>query len=713
MATKGIVFEGRKILIPGAYGYGEPLNPVEFNAVALNVVCLVGTSKGGEPHKPMYFGIGSQDSAHRLYRGGNLPIAARAAWNPSPDEKFKGADVICFMRVNRAIAATTTLSNADSVEVIKVTDRDWGEHGNGTQVGITVGRFDASLRRVRIKKTTDGIDLTSPDLGKIMRVAYTGNGTASAQVRDYVDTLTFLKLQYNGDATAVKVQVKLKNGSTTDKEMVFTVTEAEDDPAEDFTVDLVNPSYDTLEELAAYIDTKPGFNATVLPGGVGQPSNLLNINAAEVTVPTGGTDHVNLSADMESGRELVVTVTPAGGGVVHDGSASFTVRLGTKGVETIEKLAEYIDSQSYFNVSVLGSGGMPSSHLDDLDATALDAVGFEFRSINGAIVDYLNRFGAIVKGELLKVGELPVAATGLVSLTGGSEGPPPSINDWKNAFARLMQEHIYFLVPCTDDELIIQAALDHVVTARDIKVKRRRQLFCGSALDDVDFSNPLFTTIDGLKNRIFDINSSAASCFSPGVYVEVEGEEKLMPSWVLAAAAAGMKGGGKPQMSLTYKYFRFLGLQGDFDPTAEEEVITAGASYMVKVPNKGYQLRVSQTTNLRTGVPFYSEPSMIHVADTILTDLELTLGDRFTGVPPEKNVKIILNQIKSDTEYVLQKYQDEGALVGNDDVPGYKVTRVSYLPNERRYHVELQAEIGVPGNYITIKAGWTTTAASV
>jgi hypothetical protein len=711
MATRGIVFEGRKILIPGAYGYGEPLNPVEFNAVALNVVCLVGTSKGGEPHKPTYFGIGSQDSAHRMYRGGNLPVAARAAWNPSPDEKFKGADVICFMRVNRAIAASRVLSNADSVEVIKVIDRDWGEHGNGTQVGITAGKFDASLRRVKIKKTTDGIDLTSPDLGKVFRLAYSGNGGATAQVQDYTDTLTFLDIRYNGDATGVTARVKLKDGSTTDKELVIDVTGATDGGV-DTTFDLVHANFDTLEELAAAIDAITGFNATVLPGGVGQASNLLNLTSAQV-VPLANASALTLSADMESGRELVVTVTPAGGAVEHDGSASFTVRLGTKGVETVEKLAEYIDSQSYFNVSVLGSNGMPSSHLDDLAATTITSEGIELRAINGAIVDYLNRFGAIVKGELLVTGVNPVAASGLVSLTGGSEGPPPTIADWKAAFARLMNEHVYFVVPCTDDELIIQAALDHVVTARDIKVKRRRQLFCGAALDDVNFSNPLLTTIEGLKNRIFDINSSAASCFAPGVYVEVDGEEVLKSSWVLAAAAAGMKGGGKPQMSLTYKYFRFLGLQGDFDPTAEEEVITAGASYMVKVPNKGYQLRVSQTTNLRTGVPFYSEPSMIHVADTILTDLELTLGDRFTGVPPEKNVKIILNQIKSDTEYVLKKYQDEGALVGNDDVPGYKVTRVSYLPNERRYHVELQAEIGVPGNYITIKAGWTTTAASV
>ena len=83
--ARGIVFQGRLIKIPGAYGYGEPADPVVVNPVALNVVALVGESQGGEPGKPMFFNLSGRDRALDYLRGGPLQVAARAAWAPSGD----------------------------------------------------------------------------------------------------------------------------------------------------------------------------------------------------------------------------------------------------------------------------------------------------------------------------------------------------------------------------------------------------------------------------------------------------------------------------------------------------------------------------------------------------------------------------------------------------------------------------------------------------
>lgn len=601
--ARGIVFQGRLIKIPGAYGYGEPADPVVVNPVALNVVALVGESLGGEPGKPMFFNLSGRDRALDYLRGGPLHTAARAAWAPSGD--MPGADVIICVRTNAALKATATFDDTAAADAIKVSDRDWGVHGNGTQIAFLAGKGDPTLRRVGVRKMADAIDQISPDLGQVLKVSYTGDGTATIQV-----------------------------------------TQA---------------------------------------AGVGTLT----------AVVTGATD----------------------------GTTGFTFTLTDAGVNTIEKLANMIASLAGWNARVMGNAQMKSNWLDAMAAPAAlegvdpDGAGAQVApktpvtllAINGACVDWINRFAVPAEAELLAWG-VSVAVTGYQFLTGGAEGVS-DIDAYKDAFAKLSTEPAYFIVPCTDDPLVVSAALEHVVAMRDVKVKRRRQLFAGHALADVTFAPNGQIDISVLADRIFTMNSFAASMFTPGIELEDEGEVKLFASWAFAAAAAGLKAGGKPQMSLTYKYIKCLGVQGNYDPLTEEMLIDAGASYLVKVPQRGFRIGMSQTAQLKSSVPFYCEPSMIHVADTILTDMELTLGEKYTGVPPERDLAIQLNRLKRDAERVFQEYVDDGALVGTDENPAFVITRVGFA--NQTWQVEAKAGIGEPGNYITILAGWTAVSGSV
>lgn len=593
MATKGIVFGGRTITVPGAYGFGDASDLVDISIGALNVVMIAGEAEGGQPNTPLIFGVGSQDRALKMIRGGNLAEAMHAAWNPSPDSTIKGADVIIAVRVNPATRAGTILLDTAGTpaNAIQIYDRDWGKHGNGTQIGILAGKVDDTLRRVVVKKVADGVNQTSPDLGEILTIAYTGNGTA--------------------------------------------------------TVDL----------------------------------NIVS------SVPN-----------------LVVAISGA-----TDGSASFTVDLTGKAVKTIEKLAAFIQAQTGFNVKVLSSPQMPSAQLDPIGtAVPVPSTGAILRGINGACVDWINRNAISAIAEFIG-NAATVAVIGPVFLTGGTEGTT-TINEWKQAFAKLGNEPGYILVPCTDDEAVHAAATDHIITMSDIKIKRRRQGYYGHGIGDVVFAPDGSVDITNLADRIFRINSDRVVFATPGVYVnDMNGDNTLFPSWLLAAIMAGIKAGGDPQQALTGKYVKITDVEGNYDPTLEEEVIAAAASYVTKVPNKGFRIGIGQLAQLRTTNTLQSEPSVLHVADVVLTNLEDYLGDKYVGIPPTSVITVRLNQIKRDVEKMLDQAAADGMLVGGlkdgKAVGPYRNVKVTF--SNRTYAVEFEASIAEPGNYITILAHWS------
>jgi hypothetical protein len=704
MATPGIVFEGRTILKPGAYGYGQPVSTLQFNAIALNVVAVVGTGLGGPPQTPFYFGITSVQAGLQLARGGDIWVAASCAWNPSPNLTTPGADKICFMRINKATQASVSLQNDVPENVVMVTDRDWGKHGNSGQIAILPGD-NVLLRRVQLKKTVDSVNNLSPDLGQIMFMSYDGNGTATLIVDEFTNSTPFMTLAYHGNgivATAAITDDGLGNRTlttTVDPKVVGP------DGSAGFTLALTNILYNSTDAVAAHINTLTGWTAVVDSGGAGEFSNFM----APFTQLAIGLSPHTINAVTDAGRELVVVVTPAS--VSPDGSKGFRIVLGAKGFETVQKIVNFINEQSYFNVQILASAGMAADWLDNYTVGPLTTDGVYLNGINGGIVDWIQTYAPAHTATLLLKGHAPVKEIGLTPLLGGSEGPPPTLTDWVHCFAKLSQEHVYFIVPCTEDLLVQSVALQHVLQSCDIKVKMRRQLYAGSALADLNFASPLQTNVTALANRIFRLNSSPASCFCPGIAViDDQGNETMFPGWALAASAAGMKAGSPPQESLTFKYFSMLDIQGQIANSSEEAFITAGASY-VKQVSDGFQMQIAQTTCLTDNRPFYSESSMIHVADTLLTDLELSLAKAYVGRPPEKLVLIRQQQIRADAEAIAQKYVDSGGLVAPDiHTPAYSFQLPIWLPDQRRWHLVGRAEIGVPGNYITINMGWTTTS---
>ena len=598
MATTGIYFGGRTIKIPGAYAVGDASDLIEVNVSALNVVMLIGSSQGGKPNTPLFFNSANQAKALSMLRGGPLYMAAQAAWGASNTEGVNAADVIICLRVDPATQAVNSFIDEQTTPALAfdVLARDWGKHGNGNQVQILAGANNAALRRISIKKIEDSVNQVSPDLGEVLTIAYTGNGTASVQVH------------------------------------------------------------------------------------------------AVAGVPT-----------------LDVAVTGA-----TDGTAGFSIALDSAAVDTLQKLAAFISGQTGYNVKLLGGSTIPSVQLDPMATPAvLASAGVKLLAVNGACVDWINRYSvsciATFRGNAAHV-----AIAGPVFLAGGADGVP-SLTNWQSGMRKLETEPGYFLVPCTGDPLVHAAGLDHVIRMSDVKVKRRRVMYAGHEVGDVVFSPDGTVNYANLADRVFALNSARVVFATPGIQEQVNGTVQTFGSWLLAAKLAGLKAGNKPQESLTFKYVRTLGLEGDFDTATQEQIIDTAATQVVKVPNKGFRVVLGQCAQLRTTNVIESEPSVLHCADTLLTNLETFLEEKYTGVPAAGNIQLILASIKKDCENIGKQAEALGMIVSgyvNGQLkPALTVNRVSFA--NRTYAIDLSAALSEPGNYITVMAHWQAVEGAV
>lgn len=257
MAQSGIYFGGRTITIPGAYAVGDDSALLQVQLGALNVVAIVGSARGGKPNTPLFMNLANKEAGLAMLRGGDLYEAAKKAWTPSPDRR--GADVIIAVRPDPAAQAQTTFNDGETTPApaLRAKARDWGEHGNGTQVQILPGQADATLRRVSIRKVEDNIDTVSPDLGNLLGLAYSGNGTAAT-----VDI---------GDVSG-------------DWTLTVAVTGATDGTA-GFVKKLTDRDVKTIGKLVKWLNAQNGFSAN-LQGGETIPSERLDPIGTPVALDT-------------------------------------------------------------------------------------------------------------------------------------------------------------------------------------------------------------------------------------------------------------------------------------------------------------------------------------------------------------------------------------------------------------------------------------------
>jgi len=246
----GVRFGGRKRVIPGAYSKLKARSLANKSGSGLTVA-IVGDCTGGEPLAlhTFYDPVDARDTL----RSGNLLDACKFAWHPSPS--LGGADKIYAVRcASDCIQGTFSLEDSQPVDVIDLSTRDYGAWVNSIRVKVENGTNVASypgVKKITVENQEDpGVYEIGDDLGKAISLKYTGEGS------DCLVTITLTAQNATELATAC-------TGAA----------------ADDLTLDLALPAYDTLQKLVDHVNSQANYEATLV-GEAARPSADLDAASA-------------------------------------------------------------------------------------------------------------------------------------------------------------------------------------------------------------------------------------------------------------------------------------------------------------------------------------------------------------------------------------------------------------------------------------------------
>lgn len=603
MAQRGIFFAGKQILIPGAYATYTSRQASPLNVAATNVVALVGLAYGGLPIIPVAVGGADMDYIQAVFRGGDLVNAAELACNPMgrnvENNPNPGATDLILIRASNATPSSLALSNTAGVALGNLVSLGYGSYTN-THQGEVAHQADGSAI-LTIQDPTLGLRETSPALGNIMTIKYTGNGTASMTIDD---------------------------------------------------------------------------------------------------------------------AGLHVTVTPASS--APDGSSSFNILFDNPSAQTISQLAAMIQAQLGFSATVFNaSSNMTPKFLDRVSGVALSTTPVVVMGTAGAVATWVNansKLASFAPASPMPL-DAPIAALPMANFNGGGGDhdvdSTTMIASFQKAFAALEQQPCYFVVPIIPDgtdsateSAIRDLAVAHVFKMCDVKVKKPRMLYLGHQRGVVQVDAYGRQDVSAISSVTTTLNASPVIYFTPGFTRTVLGTKTNFNSYFLAAGAAGIKSGSAPQRPLTLRRFKAEDIEVRYDQPTQEALIAAGASYLV-AKKDGFKLGIGQTTWVQDDDDLKTEPSIIHVGDTINTTVIETMEAKYGGeayAGPAQQAAFYADLIR-----ILDEAKDLSMIVdGNDPntgdfIPAYRDVKVAFA--NKTWQASGTLTIASPGNYLTFAFG--------
>ena len=190
--------------------------------------------------------------------------------------------------------------------------------------------------------------------------------------------------------------------------------------------------------------------------------------------------------------------------------------------------------------------------------------------------------------------------------------------------------------------------------------------------------------------------------------VDVQGTIKFFQPHMLAAAAAGARGGSPIGTPLTNKNFnvsgiRHIGDQGmnteladqviDFDPNSDfDTAIQNGITFLENPQTGGFRLVVDNTTYGKDANFVKNRGNVQYAGDVLAFDFRTQLENIFVGV---KNT-VTAAEIKSVAESILNTFLAQGITVSTGDAPnGFKDLTVKLTGNEVKVDVVVKLVEGI------------------
>ncbi len=570
-------------------------------------------------------------------QGGDLRNAAAFAFNPVVGG---GATTVYTVRVNRATPGTATLVGANGNPAIVATAADAGTWTNGIQLravnGTTPGTLDVS-----VQYTPDNFLLTSPDLGQVMTVAYTGNGTSATVT--VTDSLT--------PPTGV-VMTAGTGGSLSSGTVVYAKVTA------------VNASGESLPSSESLVTIKTAngsasVTATLEPGATsyniyattsGSGFEVFAANTATfpyvlTTVPTTGAVPPTVNT---TGADLVAVVSGQ-----TDSSTSLDWNLALPAYSTVQALAAQLNQQVGYQATILGQSiaAMPSADLDAVTAASL-LPSATLTANQGAVIYWVNAnvSNYVTFAAASGSTHAPAPTAGWVSLAGGTEGPTPTLADWQDALSLLENVPVNIIVPLTDDAAVQSwfDSINHNLANRGIAY---RTGMYGGALGET----PTQTI-----GRAQVLNSDRGMLAAPGFYQnDFTGTYTLFPPYMLAALYGGIAAGLSVSTPMTYKEPNILALEQVYTRSTADLLTSSGVAPTVAMRRGGFRIEHGVTT-AATGTLYNVEYSVLRSADYVREALA-ALSD-FIGQASQGQVTVA--EMVAQATHILDSAVAAGIIAG-------------------------------------------------
>jgi|GEM_PF-2454252 len=545
---KGIYFEGRQILKPGAYGVVKADSFVPNRPGPQNTIGILGTAMGGVPK--VVTTINDPVTARTMLRGGNMLSCIELMYDPSPE--LPGAGEIKLYRLNAAVRATLALKDAGASTVLTVSAEDYGVWTNQLRLKVEAGSVSGKKITINDVLNQDVFEI-GDNLGHAMTVSYVGIKFAAQLV-----------ITKTGDA-ATQLQVQTK------------VTGAGDPWVTEATLDLTSDSLNALGEVVAFLD----------------------------------------------------------------GLADYTA-------------------------SIVGAATLPSSELDAVAGQDIKTAPYTSSANIGAIVHWVNTQSLLATASRQAGAANVPANIAYTFLSGGSEGAAVTNTDWQIAIDAFLTENIHYLFVATSDATVHAMALDHCVFASDLKQRKERRCFLGGAANE---------TVEQTVTRAQALADKRAQLVYPGIKRRnlVTGNVDTLSPMFSAAAACGMKAGGRPEISLTFKNIRASGLEKTLTLTEIERLLDRGVTPLESVQEDGvFRIVQDLTTYLVDANVIWRKGFGVDIADYLNGQVRNAVS-RFVGkVGDRSTVTSILNAANDRLKQEVRSAKNQNGVLtdGTTDTGG-------------------------------------------
>lgn len=635
-AFTGYAFRGARLVIPGVYPYIDASALVPSALGSIKRLAIVGTAKGGTPRTPLAFN--SPQDARSVLLGGPLFTAIQLAYAPSPE--VAGAQEVLAYRLNLATRGLYTWDNK-----IIFTSLQYGEAAD--QIALKIETGSQSGKRVTIYDPSVPLLETKDNLGRLCAMEYTGAGSAALL---YVGPLT--------DPGSAPGVAAVSGGALDPGDYDVKITSVDDFGGETAPTPVAHvTTTDSLHRIAVTIPAlavgQVKANIYVAPTGgtlkligFATASGTFNIDA--LPVPTAETPPV-ISNSVFALRTRVT-----GGGAGEDLNLNLTLQAYAE----LQTLVEFLDGQQAYTASMLTSlTSIPPTELDPVPGQDIKTATYNLLSDIGEIVFWVNSLSTLVSAVRQAGATGSPANGGFVTLSGGNEGPAPTLEDWQNAADALSMEDVQAILVLSDVQAVHDMFKDHVEFESEIKQRRYRVLFCGGAPNE---------GLDLVSQRALALVSKRVSLAYPGIKKRnlVTGAMDDLSSVYHAALLAGMWCGAAPGDPITNKEISVEGLERGFSQSEMERLLRGGVAISA-FDHSDQTFRVVQglTTWQRDANVIWRKLAGIDVHDTLAREMIAALKP-FIGTKATKDqVQVIFNAVESKLNTLIATTQNPDGII--------------------------------------------------